>query len=251
MSNIITTDFDFEVNKGNVTGHSSYHKFGWSGVIGTSYTHVWAAPTATDLTWQTTAAQYDVVSDNTNDTSAGTGARSLYIEGLDSNFDLQSETVNMNGTTLVTTTNSYIRLNRAYVATTGTYGGANTGQLSARVTGGGAFQMYIPASVGQTQRSQYTVPAGKTAYIKRINITAESSKSVDVRLFQRLSADTVAAPFGAVRIVGQWTGVAGEIQEKIGSNHIIAEKTDLYVSAKVSTGTASVAVNYDLILVDN
>ena len=48
----------------------------------------------------------------------GTGARTVLIEGLDENYDIQSETVTMDGTTNVVTTNTYIRLFRMTVQMT-------------------------------------------------------------------------------------------------------------------------------------
>jgi len=55
------------------------------------------------------AAVLRLVSDSANDTLAGTGARTAEILGLDANYMLQSETVNMAGLTQVLTTNLYLR----------------------------------------------------------------------------------------------------------------------------------------------
>ena len=64
----------------------------------------WVAPT--------TARLHLIASTVVTDTSAGAGARTVQIYGLDSAGALQNETVTMNGTTNVTTTNSYIMIHR-------------------------------------------------------------------------------------------------------------------------------------------
>ena len=61
-----------------------------------------------------------VVSASANDASGGTGARTVEIQGLDSNWNLLTETVTMNGLTpVVTTQEHFLRVFRARVVTAG------------------------------------------------------------------------------------------------------------------------------------
>lgn len=70
MSRQFTKEFYLEVAKGNVAKHSLVHKFG-AGDVGTTL-----VPITQSGTYQTptTAQALEFVSDNVNDTSAGTGA---------------------------------------------------------------------------------------------------------------------------------------------------------------------------------
>lgn len=248
-------DYFSAVNQGLVDGQEMVHKFGFSSAITSAQHHIWNVPTNVDLVWQTVASVYDVVSDDVDDTFLGTGARTVWLEGLDANFNTITETVELDGTTPVTTDASFIRLQRAKVMTCGAYTGSNEGDITIQVTGGGDIQGYIEKAPthgeAQTQKSQYTVPAGKTAYIKAVNITMDSGKSVTLDLHAREGADIIAAPFKAAIVKHQWDGLDTPISQEFKANHIFPEKTDIWFDGSVSTGSAIIEVDYDILLVDN
>lgn len=244
-------DYYSFINQGLITGQTMIHKFGFSSTINTDVHDIWNAPSAGDLIPQTVAAKYDIVSTSTSDTIAGTGARTLVLEGLDSDFKEISEIIELSGQTPKQSENTYIRLNRSFIDDVGTYGGSNAGLITIRVTGAGDPQGYIEATEAQTQKSHYTVPAGKTAYIIRISETMETGKTVTINLRARTMADIIVAPFKASRIRHQWDGLDTPVGERLFANHIFPEKTDIWFTAFVSTGTAIVESDYDILLVDN
>jgi len=121
-------DFFLEVAKGNVTGHFIVNKFGRNSDIDTAAEEtIWA--NGGMYTFPTAAQTLDVVSSDANDTSAGTGARTVEIQGLDGSYDAVTETVTMTGTTPATTTATFLRVNRAMVKTAGS-GGVNAGAIT-------------------------------------------------------------------------------------------------------------------------
>ena len=73
--------------------------------------------------WLTTPSQLQITSTSANDTGAGTGAQTVYIEGLSNVNGFWgpiSETLTMNGQTPVTTTNTnWWRINKMWVNTSG------------------------------------------------------------------------------------------------------------------------------------
>jgi hypothetical protein len=71
-----------------------------------------------------------------------------------------SETITLNGVAAVVTANSYLRVNRVYVATAGSVG-TNNGAITGTATTDATVQVHIPAGVGQTQTTIYTCPANK------------------------------------------------------------------------------------------
>lgn len=227
---------------GAVRGWSVVHKFGANYDLSTSVEDVWSVGGV--YSYLTSASTLEVLSDDANDTSAGTGARSVTIQGLDANFKEISETVNLSGITPVSTANQYIRVNRMFVATTGTYGIGSAGDITLRVESGGATQAIIQETTadtiawdyGQTQLARYTVPAGKTAFISRVFLVGESNKRTDFAMFQRRSADTVSAPFTAQRLVESWSGVSSGIDFQFDSPVVFPEKTDIYFQARLSSG---------------
>lgn len=99
-------DFYLAVAKGDFTGYSKVSKFGRNASVKSSgYETIWDGSNL--YPWPTAAETLEVASSDNDDTSAGTGARTVEIQGLDSNWDPLTETVTMNGGTDVTTNNSF------------------------------------------------------------------------------------------------------------------------------------------------
>jgi hypothetical protein len=112
-----------------------------------------------------------VSSSSANDTSNGTGARTVFLSGLDANHNTISETVSLTGQTAVLTVQSYLHVNQCYVATAGTSDGAE-GTIyfgTGTVTAGVPATVYDVIAYDYNTRitGSYTVPAGYTAYVSQ------------------------------------------------------------------------------------
>lgn len=255
MSYLGDKDFLIEVAKGNVAGHSLVHKFGRNPVVdtGTVPEDIWA--TGGLMNWPTSAAVVSVISNDADDDgnpTSNTGAQTLTIEGLDASFDELAETITLNGTNAVTTSGSFIRVNRAFVATAGTYHGTNEGTLIGTIDA--ATQFTIGPSLGQTQIGRYTVPNGKTAYLLFIAITVDDKKSgATVQMFQNPSADDTSQPFsGAKRLVIEFDTVSGDEVLPFGSPRKFEAKTDLWFEIPlVGASDTPVDVDFELLVVDD
>lgn len=107
------------------------------------------------------AVAMEVVSDSANDAAAGTGARTVVIAYLDGAYTAKTATITLNGTTPVAMPENVLRVNSMVVAAVGTFGSNNAGNISVRAAGGlGATYNYMPAGIGISRSSMYTVPAG-------------------------------------------------------------------------------------------
>ena len=160
--------FAFAVGRGNVSNFSAINKFGFNPTCSTSFELISVA--SANVTYPTSAGAVTVVSSSTADDAAGTGARTVKIEGLDANYDIQSETVTMDGTTNVVTTNTYIRLNRMTVLTAGT-GGKNAGNITATI--GGNEQVRISSDYdNQSLIATYTIPRKHQGLLIRSQFTS-------------------------------------------------------------------------------
>jgi hypothetical protein len=246
-----------DVSRSAYPGITIVHKFGKNSAVGTSYTPLtisgfYRTPTA--------LTSLEIVSSSANDTSAGTGARTVYIQGIGTGWAEVSETVTMNGTTAVDLANQYFRIYRAYVVTSGTYAtssaGSHAGDLTIRVDGGGDTWATINGSSSfpkaQTEIGVYTVPAGYTAYVKEVYLDVESNKAADILMFQRPDADTVSAPYAAMRVVQDFNGVEAEVIEQFSSPlGPFPASTDIGFMAKVASGTGSVSVDFEILLVED
>lgn len=250
--------FLVEVAKGNVAGHSLVNRFGFNDSVTSTL-----QPVADGAVYQTptAAASLELVSSSADDAAAGTGARTVEVQGLDGSFALQTETVTMNGTTAVALSNTYIRVFRMKVLTSGTYAtqstGSHAGTLTLRGAGGGSTWATIGVStggfpMGQTEIGAYTIPAGKTGYLLTKHASIESTKTPNILWFRRENADTVSAPYDTMRLFERHIGAAESIKyDPKGPSLVLPEKTDVGAMAYVATGTAAVSVEFQILLVDN
>jgi hypothetical protein len=241
-------EFYLDVATGNIAGVSNISKFGYNPSIGTTtFESIWEGSNA--YPWQTVADQLEVLSSSANDTSAGTGARTVELQGLDSSWNLLSETVTMNGTTAVTTTGSFLRIFRARVVTAGS-NLINAGDITIRDQDTSTTRAIITnspgKSMGQTLMAIYTVPAGKTAYVININFSSGKDLEQEYRLMARDNAVTDAA-WNVREFVSGRGGFSDFPKEAINK---YTEKTDLDLQA-ISSAISSVGGGFELILIDN
>jgi len=257
MSNFGAKNFLFEVAKGVVPGHFSVHLFGRNPLVNkTTYEDIWE--TGGIKNFLTSASTLELISTSANDTALGTGARSIVLIGLDSNFDLAIENLATNGTSpSAPSSTSFIRLLRAQAQTGGAYGqtddGGNDGDITVRLSSAGATQGTILTEnnlrKGQTHLSHFTVPNGFTAFIYSIHISVQSSKAANVVLLQRDDADVVVAPFSCPRVIDRFDGVIGQADEHPQLPYELPAKTDVWFAAIGGANGSEIEVDYTVVLV--
>lgn len=153
------TDFYFNVGAGRAPNTSQVLKFGQNTDVDNAAAEdvwdgggTWNEPTATQV--------YTITSTDANDTSAGTGARTVQIYGLNSTGAEADETLTMNGTNPVTASTQYQMIYRMIVRTAGS-GAANAGIISANANTDGNVTAQINAGNNQTLMAVYKVPVSK------------------------------------------------------------------------------------------
>ena len=236
--------FYLAVQQGKVAGYSLIDKFGYNSSIGSgAFETIWE--TGGQLIFQTTAQTVNVVSDNVNDDVAGTGARTLRIQGLDSSFDLVEETLDMDGTTTVTTTQTFLRVFRMSVETAGT-SETNEGDITATYSSTTDTAATITAGGGQTLMAVYTIPNGYTGYLLSLSV----SSGKDQELLAKVITKNTTVTNAAVQ-TKQFLDVRGGLTTiNFNAVTVITEKTDIQVDAKASS-TSSAAASFDLLLVQD
>jgi hypothetical protein len=167
--------FELQLSRGQIADHKRLFQFGANTNIQTTTTTVWAGTTS-NYVYPSSAATLTVSSSSANDAAAGTGARTVLVTGLDANYAEVSETITLTGTTAVTTTNSYLRINEFTVLTAGS-GATAAGTLyvgAGTVTSGVPATIYSLISLGYNTSAQavWTVPAGYTGYLTSCTWTA-------------------------------------------------------------------------------
>lgn len=241
--------FGLQVSRGQIDGHSTVIIFGYNPDVDTSEETIW--PDGGLIPHPTAASVLKISSSDTNDTSAGTGARTVYIEGVNGSFAIVSETVILNGQTAVNTTNSYLYVNRFYVATVGS-GGANAGNINAgtgTVTSGVPAVLYDIIAIGYNQRTtgHYCVPAGFTGYMTEGSISAgQASGSTAVTAFLKQHGTDNILRVGAVSTVNN-SDAAFSFEQP----YTIPEKNCIGASAIGSSANNAVSSYFNIILIKN
>lgn len=252
-------EFYFECMKGNINGCSVVHKFGRNSAVGTSF-----VPVTMGGVYQTPQVGSQTTlrikaGGNANDTAAGSGAREVTCQGVDETGALISEAMATAGASASSaTTEQFLRVFRCWVSASGTYATATSqshaGDIVIENGAGGTDWLTIDSTnipEGQTEIAAYTVPLGYTAYVKNIYITTEASKTVDIRFFKRESILDTSAPYEAMRSQISWTGLEGP-PHPLTMDIVLGPfpaLTDIGFLSKIAVGTASVAVNFDIILI--
>ena len=241
--------FELQVARDQIPYHKAIFKFGFNPDVNGTEETIWNAGGI--YAYPAAAIQMKVSSSSTNDTSAGTGARTVVVSGLDQNWNEASETVSLNGQTEVLTTTTFIRVNRAYVATVGS-GGTAAGNIyvgTGTVTTGVPATIYAKITLGdnQTLMAVWTVPAGYTGYILKGNVgtgTANTNQYIVARLVQR--------PFGGVfRTAAKVTIQTGEIAFNFEVPVAFSEKTDIEARAYSSGSNNLVFADFEIIYIKN
>jgi hypothetical protein len=112
----------------------------------------------------TGATAMEAVSSSANDAAAGTGARTIRVDGLDASYEPLQETLTLNGVNPVALVNNFFRINEARILTAGSLMDA-AGTVTIRASGGGTSYAVIPQGEGFTAHGVYTVRAGYTLYL--------------------------------------------------------------------------------------
>ena len=241
--------FELQVARGQITMHSSVIIFGYNADVDTSEESVW--PDGGTIPHPTVASVLKISSSSTDDTSAGTGARTVYIEGLDGSYNVVSETVTLNGQTAVNTTNSYLYVNSFYVVSVGS-GGANAGNINAGtgvVTAGVPAVLYDIIATGYNNRTtaHYCVPAGYTGYmVQGLFSSGQASGTTAVTGFLKQHGPDGILRVGAVATVNN--SAADYVFEV---PYVIPEKNSVSATAIGAAANNAVSAYFNIILIKN
>lgn len=186
----LTEPFKLQVGRGQIAGHSVVHIFGHNPDVDTTEVTIW--PATGLLTHPAAPTIMTISSSSADDTSAGTGARTVYILGINGTGGYVSETVTLNGQTAVNTVHEYDAIEQMVVMSVGS-GGVNAGIIYAgtgTVTAGVPTTVYSAMGIGDNTSlvGHWTCPTGYTGYLVFGNVTSGTSNAnqyITARLKQR------------------------------------------------------------------
>lgn len=238
--------FELQVARGQITWHTPVNIFGYQPSVGTILYAVWDV--AADYVYPTSAIQMLVYSSSASDTAV-----LITVVGLDIDFNPISETVTLtNGTTGVLTTKSFYRINSFFVANgvdpVGTITLGNSGKTATYAQINLVNVAGVQRSAGRAQMSLYSVPAGHTFYLYRVDAYSSQGGSGNNYANYRVQAHN--------RVTGQTSEVlAAPFSNNYNARRAIpfpyTEKTDVQWQASVASGTGPIGVIVEGILIKN
>lgn len=162
----INSSFEYNLSRGLISGASTFIKVASNIDLDTGgfetvwkYTGLWSP--------LTTARTIYFSSTSANDTLAGTGARTLLISGVDASRNLQTEIINMNGLSTVTTVNTWLGVNEVQVIATGSLG-YNGGTITFTATTDNTVQSIISIEDSASNQLIYHIPTGYVLHLGKI-----------------------------------------------------------------------------------
>lgn len=235
--------FELQVSRGQITYHERFCPFGFNTAVTTSET-VWSVGGL--YTFPAAASVLTVVSDDADDAAGDTGARTVTIIGLDANYAEIAETVTMNGTSAVTTTKSFLRINQAVVATAGS-SATNEGVITIANSTPTTLAS-IAAGAGLSEQCVYTVPAGKSAYITRYMLSSYNSTAGAATAGQ-----IFIRPFGGAFLLATTVRIpgTGAFTCEADYPYPVTEKSDIDFRAIALAGTSNVSAQLQMVVVQN
>ena len=236
--------WELNVSRDKVRGAYHIIKFGENLDVDGSMETIWDGGGL--YTYLTSAGVLTVTSTDGDDAAAGTGARTVTVEGLDANYNQVSETLTVGGGAGSV---EFFRVFRAFVATSGS-SGTNEGTISIAQGATTLAQIRTVGTpsltgLGQTFMSIYTVPAGYTGYIFDWNVSTAKADG-DVFLVKRGHNDN-----GTWRSQDVMHTNQNDVERTYKFPLKIEEKADIEVRALSPTNNMKCAATFCILLVQN
>jgi len=180
---------------------------------------------------------------NEASTSTAHNGDTVEIQGLDGDYALQTETVTISGSS-GTTSNNFKRVFRAKFTNGGSFE-PNTKRIL--IKSSGTTVAKILENIGQTLMSIYTIPAGKTGYLMRLDVTAQGTATGSFKLMVRPSG---TGSF-QTKHIAEVNGVGGPYQLEYPIPQALTEKSDLDARMTTFSNNGRYTCTFDILLVDN
>jgi hypothetical protein len=255
----LKTDNGVGVASGDYAGESIIHKFGATEDFdtGDGFVTIWdgaddAGIDAMNYTYSTTCNIDSISSNSTSDTGT------IEIQGLGTGFSEVTQTVTLSGTSKVALATTLMRVFRMKnTITTSNVGHVYCYVTTAITSGVPNVSSYVRAviqpTLNQTLMAVYTIPAGKTGYMKNFFFGeggAQRSTNYVIDLKARKENECFQLKHRAAL---SDTGT-GYVQHNYEIPQKFVEKTDIEMTGKVTAAAitgAVVVAGFELLLKDN
>lgn len=233
-----TDDTKLNIARGLVRKTVSLFKFGFNDTVGTTYETIWDG--GGSYSYPTVANTVVVTSDG----AANDSGVKVTVTGLDANYADLSEEVTLNASGTATTGNTFIRVFRSFNSGS-TEMNSDTDDMV--LTHSGITVAQFKGEHNQTLMAVYTVPAGKTFYMKKFMASSHVGTG---NVFNTIKV-IARKPDGVFRtqfIFGmkdQFDVQEFDVPLKF------TEKTDIEIRAKTSSSDTDVSASFEGVIYDD
>lgn len=205
-----------------------------------------AGDTTLRVLWEFSSTSYVYPTANLTMTvtsaSSSDNGKNLRIIGLDSNYEQVVENVTLNGGGDVDTSSQFFRINDVIL----TSGNTNVGLITVQNTGKTVKYAGIRAGDGRNQASLFTVPAGNSFYLYRIDAFSSDSTAAKPAVFRNFSQTSTGQQYNTARTTF-FNNM--NIQRRFPFKY--SEKTDIQFQVKTDQGSHELSVFGEGILIDD
>jgi len=226
-----------QVSRGLVNGHKRIFKFGHNPEIQDVEETIWDGGGI--YTYPSSAVAMTV----TSGAGATDNGVQVNVGGLDADYNEVNETVTLAGSGTATTTQTFLRVNRCFIA------GSTAPTDNVTVANGGTTYAQITNGENQTLMTVWTVPAGYTAYLLALDATAFTEQNNKVATLRYLTRELN----GVFRVKNKFDLFAAAFHQNYTTPEPISEKTDIEFRAVATSSNADlrVAASMDIIYIEN
>ena len=229
-------DLYLNIARGLVKGTSFVHKFGAVPSVSTNTTGTVWDVNNTIYPWSAWDTAGTITVDRAD---AGDANKQVTVVGLDSNYNAIQETIILTNATGNASTNSFIRVFRAFIID----GSTNVGLISIKKEA--TTVAAITAGKGQTLMAVYTVPAGYTGYLYKGTATAQAGADATGDMFVRYFGQTSFRVGHSFEVDGD----GGQYMYDFTVPLPIPAKSDIDVRVTTRSNNGRYTAAFDLILI--
>lgn len=219
------------VARGLISGASSVHRIGYRSSLQNSTEQVIWTGTDNEPFVPSTASILNIRSDDPTDIGI-----EITISGLDSNYDPIIDTIELNGTTNVPTTNLYLRVHNLYVSN----GTVPNGSINAYI--GTDIVAHIDPNINQSMMGTYTIPNGSIGYLYVGDVSVGKGGDAEVRM-------KIKNPGGVWMTCHIAQVFQGSYRYDFTFPSRLESGMDIKITGLTTTTGSSIACNFDILLV--
>ena len=141
------------------------------------------------------------------------------------------------------TTETYLRVQRAFGTAVGTVATANQGTITCVGVTSGDVKLTIPPEHGQSQLPFYTVPEGKHFHMELMRLFPEGNKLPTVNLCMRLNDDS-----GTIypdRSIFEAPSLSSALELQGIAPSVFPARTDIFFLGETVSGTANINAEFE------